>query len=77
MTQQTPVPHEYGDAELEIFACGYTRGWKWRPCPNDPRFPKFEDYDLGFPTGRGRHVVLLCPRSDADGPSGMAAGRPG
>lgn len=46
MIEQTAVPHEYGDAELEIFACGYTRGWKWRPCPSDPRFPNFEDYDL-------------------------------
>jgi transcriptional regulator with XRE-family HTH domain len=46
MTEQTAVPHEYGDTELEIFACGYTRGWKWRPCSSDPRFPNLEDYDL-------------------------------
>ncbi len=46
MIEQTAVPHEYGDTELEIFACGYTRGFKWRPCPSDPRFPNLEDYDL-------------------------------
>lgn len=46
MIEQMAVPHEYGDTELEIFACGYTRGFKWRPCPSDPRFPNFEDYDL-------------------------------
>jgi transcriptional regulator with XRE-family HTH domain len=46
MIEQTSVPHEYGDTELEIFACGYMRGWKWRPCPRDPLFPAFEDYAL-------------------------------
>jgi len=46
MIEQTAVPHEYGADEIEIFACGCTRGWKWRPCPSDPRFPNFEDYDL-------------------------------
>ena len=40
------MPHDYGDTELEIFACGCTRGWKWRPCPMDPLFPTFEDYEL-------------------------------
>ena len=40
------VDHEYGDTELEVFACGYTRGWQERPCPKDPRFPSFEDYEL-------------------------------
>jgi transcriptional regulator with XRE-family HTH domain len=54
ITEQTAVPHEYGDAELEIFACGYTRGWKRRPCPSDPRFPNFDDYDL-------------CLQQDGDG----------
>ena len=41
-------PHEYGDCEQETFACGSSRGWQERPCPHDPRFPKFEDYELVF-----------------------------
>jgi transcriptional regulator with XRE-family HTH domain len=46
MIEQTSVPHAYGDSELEVFACGFTRGWTWRPCPRDPRFPAFDDYEL-------------------------------
>lgn len=32
----------------EIYACGYQSfgGFKERPCPSDPEFPKWEDYDL-------------------------------
>ena len=32
----------------EIYACGYQSfgGFKERPCPSDPEFPKLEDYDL-------------------------------
>jgi hypothetical protein len=32
----------------EIFACGY-HAFDWvmrRPCPHDPKFPRFEDYEL-------------------------------
>ena len=34
----------------ENFACGYQHfgGFTERPCPKDPLFPKFEDYDLRF-----------------------------
>lgn len=34
----------------EEFGCGFQRfgGFVERPCPADPRFPKFEDYDLHF-----------------------------
>jgi hypothetical protein len=30
------------------FGCGYseTDGWMTRPCPHDPKFPKFEDFEL-------------------------------
>ena len=42
------VDHEYGDAEWEIFACGAERGWRSRPCPRDPRFPSFSDYELEY-----------------------------
>lgn len=48
LEERTFVQHEYGDAELEVFACGHRRGADRRPCPKDPRFPKFEDYDLTF-----------------------------
>jgi transcriptional regulator with XRE-family HTH domain len=48
LLERVYVPHEYGDAELETFACGSSRGWRDRPCPSDPRFPRFEDYDLAF-----------------------------
>lgn len=32
----------------ETFACGYQHfgGFLERPCPRDPRFPRFEDYEL-------------------------------
>jgi hypothetical protein len=32
----------------ETFACGYQHfgGFLERPCPKDPRFPRFEDYEL-------------------------------
>lgn len=45
------VPHEYGEAEFEEFECGSTRGWADRPCPADPQFPAFKDYDLHFVEG--------------------------
>lgn len=34
----------------ETFACGYQHfgGFVERPCPKDPRFPRFEDYELQF-----------------------------
>jgi hypothetical protein len=34
----------------ETFACGYRQfgGFVERPCPKDPRFPRFDDYDLQF-----------------------------
>lgn len=45
---RTFVDHEQGDIEFEAFRCGHTRGWRYRPCPSDPSFPKWEDYDLSF-----------------------------
>ena len=34
----------------EVFECGYHAfdGYTERPCPSDPRFPRFEDYELQF-----------------------------
>jgi transcriptional regulator with XRE-family HTH domain len=48
LTQRVDVPHEYGDDVLDVFECGATRGWESRPCPRDPRFPRFEDYELSY-----------------------------
>jgi len=35
---------------VEYFACGYSHfgGQVQSPCPADPKFPRFEDYDLQF-----------------------------
>ncbi|MBK7908599.1 MAG: helix-turn-helix transcriptional regulator [Gemmatimonadetes bacterium] len=46
LVQRLYVDHEYGDAELDLFECGAESGWNDRPCPKDPRFPKFSDYKL-------------------------------
>jgi hypothetical protein len=37
-------------AALDIFECGYQTldGLLERPCPSDPRFPKFEDYQIEY-----------------------------
>src|SRR5206468_1724903 len=51
LSERSFVPHEYGEAEFEVFECGYTRGWSDRPCPADPQFPAFEDYLLRFVEG--------------------------
>jgi transcriptional regulator with XRE-family HTH domain len=48
LESRVPIENEYGDEEFEIFRCGYTRGWRERPCPQDPRFPQFDDYELEF-----------------------------
>ncbi len=47
---RTHVPYEKGDYLLEIFECGcrIADGFMEEPCPSDPRFPKFEDYELKF-----------------------------
>src|SRR5690242_18664393 len=46
LVRRVDVPHAWGEDELTMFACGATRGWEDRPCPTDPRFPRFEDYEL-------------------------------
>lgn len=42
------VPYEDGEVEVEEFSCGYSRGWRERPCPKDPSFPTFEHYELTY-----------------------------
>jgi predicted RNA-binding Zn-ribbon protein involved in translation (DUF1610 family) len=44
-----PLDREERDWDtVESFACGYQQfgGAIQQPCPGDPRFPKFEDFDL-------------------------------
>ncbi len=48
LSERSFVEHEHGNTEFEVFDCGHTRGWADRPCPADPRFPTFDDYDLHF-----------------------------
>jgi transcriptional regulator with XRE-family HTH domain len=48
LAERSPVHHEYGVDDVEVFECGFTRGMNSRPCPLEPRFPKFEDYELLF-----------------------------
>jgi TIR domain len=46
-----PADEEEKDWDIrEEFQCGHKQfgGLTERPCPTDPRFPKFEDYDLHF-----------------------------
>ena len=50
-----PVDEEQKDWDLrEEFECGHVKfgGWTERPCPKDPRFPRFEDYNLSFQHNR-------------------------
>jgi len=46
-----PADPSQDDWDLrEIYACGYQSfgGYIESPCPSDPNFPKFEEYDLQF-----------------------------
>jgi|LQYC01.1.fsa_nt_gi hypothetical protein len=46
-----PTDPEQNDWDVrEEFLCGYQTfgGYIESPCPSDPRFPKFEDYELNF-----------------------------
>jgi len=44
LSETMRVNHEYGDDVIEVFQCGHDSNG--RPCPSDPKFPKFEDYKL-------------------------------
>jgi len=46
-----PVDRSEDDWDIrEVFECGYQvfGGYIESPCPSDPKFPKFEDYELKF-----------------------------
>ena len=54
----------------EIFECGYQSfdGFTERPCPSDPKFPRFEDYELQFHQNPSEtHHAWFClalPKTD-------------
>lgn len=48
LVECVPVPFEHGEDELRSFACGAQTGWRERPCPKAPNFPKFEDFELVY-----------------------------
>jgi hypothetical protein len=61
LTETVRIDHEYGDYNLEMFACGYKSDGS--PCPSDPEFPSFEDYEIKFdsvddPTWKWRCYAL-------------------
>jgi TIR domain-containing protein len=48
-SQEVPLDMEQRDfGSLRSFECGYTElaGGMHRPCPNDPQFPKFDEYEV-------------------------------
>jgi TIR domain len=48
-SQEMPLDQEQRDfGSLRTFECGFTEldGGVHRACPNDPRFPKFEEYEI-------------------------------
>jgi predicted RNA-binding Zn-ribbon protein involved in translation (DUF1610 family) len=59
---------ERSSGVVETFECGYSRGgWSERPCPNDPRFPKLEDYELEVTQvgeGRPRFICTAKPKTE-------------
>lgn len=52
---------EHSSGVVETFECGCSRGgWKERPCPLDPRFPKLEDYDLQITQQNALPHTYVC-----------------
>jgi transcriptional regulator with XRE-family HTH domain len=74
LQERTFVEHEYGDTEMETFACGHVRGWRSRPCPKDPRFPKFEDYELRFHLDGDRWFCYATGKTQAAREVGLLQG---
>ncbi len=50
LSVRVDVPNEYGSGLGETYECGYSclDSSMERPCPTDPRFPKFKDYKLTY-----------------------------
>jgi hypothetical protein len=52
------------EGTVETFACGYTDGdggGLERFCPSDPRFPKFEEFDLDVREANGQWTCYVRP----------------
>jgi TIR domain len=49
---------EHDEGAYEDFECGYAQidGYKQRPCPSDPKFPKLADYELTYREIKGDTV---------------------
>lgn len=57
---RTTVPTEHDDIEQDVFECGAMDGYTVRPCPHDPSFPRFEDYEiLYFEEGGEWHCMAI------------------
>ena len=69
---------ERSSGQVESFECGYSRGgWRTRPCPEDPEFPKLTDYELVVTREEGRGEAFLCfarPRTDMARAVNLAVG---
>jgi transcriptional regulator with XRE-family HTH domain len=48
IAHQANVDYENVDIDCVAYACGAEDGVTFRPCPRDPRFPSFSDYELEF-----------------------------
>jgi transcriptional regulator with XRE-family HTH domain len=48
LLQRGTVDYQNVDVDYDVFACGASEGFTFRPCPKDPRFPRFTDYELEF-----------------------------
>jgi hypothetical protein len=66
LSQQGPVPTEYGDDFHQSFECGFaqTDGRTTSPCPSSDEFPKFDEYELVFHQSRGQVDCWAKPRTD-------------
>ena len=50
-----PWEHKYGSEEAREYECGRTIGAPYgdTPCTKDPKFPRFDDFELVFREERG------------------------
>jgi transcriptional regulator with XRE-family HTH domain len=60
LLERMAVPNDYGDDLLEVFECGHMRGARRRPCPADPTFPHWEDYELRCEREMGSEDRWYC-----------------
>jgi transcriptional regulator with XRE-family HTH domain len=46
LSERTRVSVDDTDVDFDLFECGSSRGWRERPCPQDPAYPAFSDFEL-------------------------------